>query len=56
MGVEINHEFNIEWLKRCQKVSKPNGSMMFSDTLHIIDSIGFAMQQLKMKILNNITW
>ena len=29
---------------------------MVSGTLHIIYSIGFAMQQINMKILNNITW
>ena len=55
-GAEFNHEFNIEWLKRCQKILKENGSMMVSGTLHVIYSIGFAMQQLNMKILNNITW
>jgi len=55
-GVELNHEFNVEWLKRCKKILKPNGTIMVSGTLHIIYSIGFAMQQLNMKILNNITW
>ncbi len=55
-GAELNHQFNIEWLKRCQKILKPNGSIMVSGTLHVIYSIGFAMQQLNMKILNNITW
>jgi len=29
---------------------------MVSGTFHIIYSIGYAMQQLDMKILNNITW
>ena len=55
-GMELNHEFNLEWLKRCQRVLKSNGTMMVSGTLHIIYSIGYAMQQLNMKILNNITW
>lgn len=55
-GPDMNHEFNIEWLKRCQKLLKPTGSIMVSGTLHVIYSIGFAMQQLDMKILNNITW
>src|SRR5882762_2105538 len=26
-GPELNHEFNTEWLKRCQKVLKPNGTI-----------------------------
>lgn len=55
-GPEINHQFNIEWLKRCQSLLKPNGSIVVSGTHHVIYSIGFAMQQLGMKMLNNITW
>ena len=55
-GAEVNHQFNYEWLKRCQKILKPNGSIMVSGTFHVIYSIGYAMQQLNMKILNNITW
>ena len=55
-GAQINHDFNLEWLKRCQKLLKPNGSIMVSGTFHTIYSVGFAMQQLQMKILNNITW
>lgn len=55
-GADLNHEFNLEWLKRCQKILKPNGSIMVSGTFHVIYSIGFAMQQLQMKLLNNITW
>ena len=55
-GPKLNHEFNTEWIKRCQKILKPNGSMMVSGTFHVIYSIGFAMQELDMKLLNNITW
>lgn len=55
-GPEINHEFNLEWLRRCQRVLKPNGSIWVSGTQHVIFSIGYAMQQLGFKILNSITW
>ena len=55
-GPAINHEFNYEWLKRCQRVLKKDGAIFVSGTHHVIYSIGFAMQQLEMKILNNITW
>ncbi|MBN1756135.1 site-specific DNA-methyltransferase [bacterium] len=55
-GPEINHEFNISWLSRCQKVLKPNGTIWVSGTHHVIHSVGYAMQQLGMKILNDITW
>jgi len=55
-GPELNHEFNLEWLRRCQHVLKPNGSIWVSGTLHVIFSIGYAMQQLGFKVLNDITW
>jgi site-specific DNA-methyltransferase (adenine-specific) len=55
-GPELNHEFNTEWLKRCQRVLKPNGTIWVTGTQHVIFSVGYAMQQLGMKILNDITW
>jgi len=55
-GVEENHEFTLEWLKACQRVLKPNGTIWVSGTTHIIYSVGFAMQQLGYKILNDIVW
>jgi site-specific DNA-methyltransferase (adenine-specific) len=55
-GPELNHEFNLEWLKRCQRVLKPNGTIWVSGTHHVIFSIGYAMQQLGYKILNDIAW
>jgi site-specific DNA-methyltransferase (adenine-specific) len=55
-GPELNHEFNLEWLRRCQRVLKPNGTIWVSGTLHVIFSIGYAMQQLGFKLLNDITW
>lgn len=55
-GPEENHNFNREWLARCQKVLKPNGTIWVSGTAHIIHTVGFAMQQLGFKLLNDITW
>jgi site-specific DNA-methyltransferase (adenine-specific) len=55
-GPELNHEFNLEWLRRCQRVLKPDGTIWVSGTHHVIFSIGYAMQQLGYKILNDITW
>lgn len=55
-GPELNHEFNLSWLSRCQNVLKPNGTIWVSGTHHVIHSVGYAMQQLGMKILNDITW
>ena len=55
-GPELNHAFNLEWLRRCQRVLKPNGSIWVTGTLHVIFSVGYAMQQLGMKMLNDIAW
>ncbi|OGQ76344.1 MAG: hypothetical protein A2235_01870 [Deltaproteobacteria bacterium RIFOXYA2_FULL_42_10] len=55
-GVKENHEFTLNWLKACQRVLKPNGTIWVSGTTHIIYSIGYAMQELGYKILNDIIW
>jgi len=55
-GTELNHEFNTEWLRRCQRVLRPNGTIWVTGTSHVIFSVGHAMQQLGFKILNDITW
>lgn len=55
-GPEMNHEFNIAWISRCQKLLKTNGTLWVSGTHHAIHSVGYAMQQLGMKLLNGITW
>ncbi len=55
-GAEENHEFNRTWLEACQRVLKPNGTIFVSGTRHVIFSVGFAMQQLGYKMLNDIAW
>ena len=55
-GVEENHNFNRAWLERCQRVLKPNGTIWVTGTHHVIFSVGFAMQQLGFKILNDLAW
>jgi site-specific DNA-methyltransferase (adenine-specific) len=55
-GITENHNFNREWLRRCQRVLKPNGTLWVTGTHHVIFSIGFAMQELGFKILNDIAW
>jgi site-specific DNA-methyltransferase (adenine-specific) len=55
-GAEVNHEFNRAWLERCQRALKPNGTLWVTGTSHVIFSIGYAMQQLGFKILNDIVW
>ena len=55
-GAIRNHDYNREWLSRCQRVLKPNGTIWVSGTQHVIYSVGFALQQLGFKLLNTITW
>ena len=55
-GIEETHKFNLEWLSRCQRALTKNGTIWVSGTSHVIFSIGFAMQQLGFKILNDIAW
>ena len=55
-GIEETHKFNIEWLKKCQNILTKDGTIWVSGTSHVIYSIGFAMQQLGFKILNDISW
>ena len=55
-GADENHAFNRSWLEACQRVLKPNGSIFVSGTRHVTFSVGFAMQQLGFKILNDIIW
>jgi len=56
LGVEENHQFNRTWLAACQRLLTPNGTMWVSGTSHVIYSVGFAMQQLGFKVLNEIVW
>ena len=55
-GPDANHAFNKSWLAACQRVLKPNGSIWVSGTAHVIHSVGFAMQQVGFKLLNDISW
>ncbi|MBW2045215.1 MAG: site-specific DNA-methyltransferase [Deltaproteobacteria bacterium] len=55
-GIKETHEFNLKWLKACQNVLTPNGTIWVSGTSHVIFSVGFAMQELGFKILNDIAW
>ncbi|MBN1862072.1 MAG: site-specific DNA-methyltransferase [Dehalococcoidales bacterium] len=55
-GVEENHKFNLAWLSECQEILSENGVIWVSGTAHVIFSVGFAMQQLGFKILNDIVW
>jgi site-specific DNA-methyltransferase (adenine-specific) len=55
-GVAEMHAFNVSWLGACRRVLGPNGTIMVSGTRHVIFSVGYAMQQLGFKVLNEIVW
>lgn len=55
-GIEENYRFTLDWLRECQKVLAPNGTIWVSGTSHIIYAVGYAMQVLGYKILNDISW
>ena len=55
-GIKKSHEFNLKWLAQCQRILDKNGTIWVSGTFHIIYSIGYAMQELDFKILNDIAW
>src|SRR5438105_67072 len=55
-GPENDHTFNLEWLSACHRVLKPDGTIWVTGTRHIIFSVGYAMQQLGYRLLNEIAW
>lgn len=50
------HAFNRAWLAECARVLKTDGSLWVSGTAHNIYSVGWALQTLGYKILNDIAW
>ena len=50
------HAFNLNWLRECHRLLKPNGALWVSGTNHNIFSVGFALQTLGFKVLNDIAW
>ncbi len=55
-SVQAMHESNRAWLSTCRAALKSNGAIWVSGTRHVIYSVGFAMQEIGFKLLNEITW
>lgn len=55
-SIEEMHEFNRRWLLACRECLSPNATIWVSGTRHVIFSVGFAMQQIGFKLLNEIAW
>ncbi len=50
------HNFNKKWLIESKRILKKHASIWVCGTFHNIFSVGFALQELGFKILNNIVW
>ena len=50
------HEFNKTWIGECKRILKPNGTIFISGTSHNIYCVGFCLQELGYKIINDISW
>lgn len=55
-GFLNDYKFNKKWLKACDRVLKPNGTIWISGTYHIIHSVAFALMEMGYYIINEVTW
>jgi len=55
-GLLENYEYTKKWIGECKRVLKPEGTIWISGTSHIIHIVGFCLEELGFKILNDITW
>ncbi len=55
-GITGDHNFNLLWLDQCRRILKPNGTIWVTGTSHNIHSVGYGLQVLDYKILNDIAW
>lgn len=55
-GFAEDHEFNVRWLREARRVLKPDGAIWVSGTHHVIFSLGYALQSLGFKVINNVAW
>lgn len=56
LSIEEIHNFNYLWIEKCKNKLKDDGTIFISGTYHNIYSIGFCLQKLGFKILNDIAW
>ena len=54
MGFGKDLEWNARWLRVMRL--KPDGTLWATGTHHIIFSLGFALQSLGYRVINNIVW
>ncbi len=55
-GLELDHQFNLDWIAACRRALKPTGTIWVSGTLHLYPSVGMALLQNGFRLLNDIVW
>jgi len=55
-GIIGDHNFNLLWLDQCRRILRPDGTLWVTGTSHNIHSVGYGLQVLDYKILNDIAW
>lgn len=55
-GLAETHEFNREWINAVTRVLRPGGSFWVSGTSHIYPSLGMALREAGLLIINDIVW
>jgi site-specific DNA-methyltransferase (adenine-specific) len=55
-GFKQDFAFHKEWISKCRRVLKPNGTIWISGTYHSIYACGYALQSLGYHVLNDICW
>ncbi len=56
INLKSKHQFNRNWIKKCKRILKDNGTIFISGTYHNIYSIGMALEENGFIIINNIVW
>jgi hypothetical protein len=49
-----DHQFNVRWLGEACRILRPGGTIWVTGTHHIIFSLGFALQTMKLKLIKHI--
>lgn len=55
-GQRADFKFTVAWLRRCRRVLNPGGTLWVSGTHHSIHVVGYVLQKLGFRILNDIVW
>lgn len=55
-GFDADLEFTETWLAACKRVLKDTGTIWVSGTFHIIYKVGYLLEKLGFKLINDIVW